>query len=161
MARATAAWRALLASPEGAGHTAAATTNLYDTYFGRDPTVQELGVWSALISGGDDFNQLRDTLERQSTAGSVQHVVGTGGAQTFVFGASTNLTIDAFDTGADAIDLSSAKFGGINPLDAAHALQIPALDGTTDVLVTLDATHSILIEHTTLASLHASDFVFG
>ena len=151
---------ALVASPEGGGHTTAKTIALYELYFGRDPTSQEEGVWQGLVRGGDDFNQLRDTLERQSGAASVQHTSAGAGSQTIAFGGSSNLTVDSFDPAANVIALSSAQFGGINPLDSVHAIQISALDNTTDVLVTLDASHSLLLEHTALSALSPHDFIF-
>ena len=150
----------LLGSAEGQSHTTPEIKLLYDTYFGRDPAASEYSVWQGLIAGGTDFHQLQDTLERQSTASSVQHLVATGAAQTFALGAAPNLTVDSFNAQLDTITLSSAQYGGINPLDAAHAQQISAYDGT-DVLITLDASHSILLEHTQLSALHAGDFLFG
>ena len=151
---------ALLADGAGVAHTQATTVSLYETYFGRDPSAAEIGVWEGLISGGDDFYQLRDTLERQSTASSVEHVTVPGGVQVVSMGSAANLTVVGFDPVGDTVLLSAAQFGGINPLNSTHAHSITALDGTNDVLITLDATHSILFEHMLLSSLHASDFVF-
>ncbi len=151
---------ALLADPAGVAHTQAQVTSMYNTYFGRDPTSSEVGVWQGLITGGDDYLVLQDTLERQSTASSVSHAVAYGSVRTFSLDAAPNLTIENYAADYDTINLSAAKFGGINPLDAAHAHPIAALDGTFDVLITLDATHSILLEHTFMNSLHPSDFVF-
>ena len=151
---------ALLADPAGVAHTTATVTSFYDTYFGRDPSAAEVGVWTGLISGGDDFYQLQDTLERQSTAASIQHVTVAPGGQVFTSGTGPNLIVDGFDPNGNAVVLSAAQFGHINPLDAAHAHQVAALDGTFDVLVNLDATHSVLFEHTFLNYLHASDFIF-
>ncbi|MBV8593153.1 MAG: NF038122 family metalloprotease, partial [Caulobacteraceae bacterium] len=53
---------AILASAEGQAHTTAAVTGLYDAYMGRDPTSAELGVWSGLIVGGDDFTAVRSAI---------------------------------------------------------------------------------------------------
>ena len=156
---------AILDDYYGQQHTVAQTTTLYDTYFGRDPTSSELAVWSASLLAGATYDQMQDQLERESTAANVQHVAVATHPMAVTYGtgaAGQYLTIDHFEASQDTVTLSSATFAGINPLDAAHAGQIIApTDGSTDVLITLDATHSILFEHTMLTALHASDFVFG
>ena len=158
----TATRAVLLASPEGQGHTAAETTALYQTYFGRAPNASELSVWSGLIQGGHDFNQLRDTLERQSTSANVHHLGATSGAsQTFSFDGAPNFVIDNFDPSRDRIQLSTSQFGIINPLDSTHVVQVTALDGSVDALINLDGVHSILLTHTSVANLQPTDFVFS
>ena len=52
----------LLASPEGQAHSISLTTQLYETYFGRDPTLAELNVWLHLFQENDDFKTVFDTL---------------------------------------------------------------------------------------------------
>ena len=153
---------ALLNDGSGQAHTAATITSLYDTYFGRDPSAGEVGVWKGLIAGGDTFLQLQDTLDRVTSSSSVPHFVGTGGNQT-LFSSQSNYTVDNYDPSKIQL-VFSPSLGGINILDSNHAHQITALDGSTDVLLTLDATHSVLLEHTTLASLtayHGVDFIFA
>ena len=149
----------------GAAHTNAAIISLYDTYFGRDPSSGEQSVWVQSLYDGATYDQLQDQLERESTAANVQHALVSAHPTAVAYGNGASapfLTIDQFDPSQDTVDISGATFGGLNLLDASHARQITALtDGTTDVLITLDATHSILFEHTTLAALQASDFVFG
>ena len=58
----------------------------------------------------------------------------------------------------DYVYLAITPYGPINPLDPARAHQITALDGSTDVLISLDASHAILFEHLTLAQLPAASF---
>ncbi|MBV8592738.1 MAG: hypothetical protein JOZ27_00390, partial [Caulobacteraceae bacterium] len=156
--------RAILADPYGQAHTTDKTTNLYQEYFGRDPTASELGVWNGLLNAGANFDTMTAELMRQSAAGFVQHLTAIADPQAFTYGtgsAGQYMTISGFDAAMDTLEVSQAAYGGMNLLDPAHARQLTALDGSVDTLITLDSTHAILFEHTPLAALHASSFLFG
>ena len=47
----------------------------------------------------------------------------------------------------DHISVSTAQFGAFHFYDPDHVRSVTALDGSPEVLITLDATHSILLEH--------------
>lgn len=152
---------ALLGDGNYAAHASAAIQSLYEEYFGRDATPAEVSTWQGLLSKGDTLFQLQDTLARQSTSANVTHVVtaNTQSEHDVVF-TGLNITIDGPYPYYDQISLSTAQFGAIDPYDATHVRQITALDGTTDVLVMLDQTHSILIEHAQQYQLNSPAFVF-
>ena len=151
----------LLADPSGVAHTNATVTSLYDTYFGRDPTSSEKTVWQGLIAGGDDFYQMRDVLERDGGSnGVVMHLDAAGKIDFSLPTGWAAVTISNFNPVTAHIDLSAAQFNGINPLDAAHARDIASPLGGHDTLITLDATHSLLLVNVALSALHPSDFVF-
>jgi hypothetical protein len=157
---------ALVTNPVGVAYATGQITGLYDTYFGRDPGAPELSAWEASIQAGPaiGFDQVRDTLERSpaSAAAGVEHLTGSAQSDTINFPTNwTNAVIQNFDPSTNLFHLSLGEFGGINPLDATHAHQIIALDGSIDTLVQLDHNHSILFENTHLASLNSGDFVFG
>ena len=156
----------LVANPVGVAHIDTEVTSLYDTFFGRDPNAAELNIWQTAIQTQSSvgFDQLRDTLERNpaSAAAGVQLLTGSAQSDIIAFPANwQNAVIQDFSPTADTLSLGAHQFAGINPLDAAHAHEITALDGQTDVLIQLDPTHSILLTNTHLASLNSGDFVFG
>ena len=152
----------LVNDPYGQAHTVSEITSLFDTFNGSAPSSSDLSTWESAIASGADFSQLQDTLERNSIVPSVQHIIASGSAQSFTFpSTSQNMTIDGFNPQIDTINISSQFNNGVGILNAAHAQQINAQDGTTDVLITLDYSHSILIEHAHLASLSSNDFVYS
>ena len=67
----------LLNDASGQAHTTAEVTSLYDSYFGRDPTGGELGVWSNLIAAGQDFTSARSALLGASSNGQPAHAAVT------------------------------------------------------------------------------------
>ena len=145
----------------GRGFTTAALSGLYAELFGREAGAGEQAAWRDLFRDGFTLDAARSTLSFDpGSAGRVQRAAGTAGADVFAFGAAgRHLAITDFDPLADKLDLRGAGWGGIDPLDAAHARQITALDGRTDVLIALDATHDILLRGITLAQLGREDFL--
>jgi Ca2+-binding RTX toxin-like protein len=152
---------AILDDALGQNHTTAAMTGIYQLYFGRAPSVDEISVWKGLVRAGADFFVATDTL--MSDAGSIGHVqraTGTDASDTFTYaGSFGNVAVDAFDPLHDVLDLRGSAFAGANPLDAAHAHQVTGFDGSTDVLLTFDATDHILLHHVSLAQLSGSNFL--
>ncbi len=53
---------ALINDSAGQAHITAAITSYYVSYFGRDPSSSELGVWKGLINKGADLTTLRSAL---------------------------------------------------------------------------------------------------
>ena len=135
----------------------------YQTYLGRAPSTSEISVWHGLFANGAGFDQLVDTLLK-SNGGNLHFSLGLANNTVFYGNGSTSpyITVDHFDyNSSDYVDLSRTSYKGVNLLDAAHAHQITALDGSTDVLVNMDSTHAILFEHLTLGQLSSNSFYFG
>ena len=154
---------ALVHDPAGASYAAGQITSLYDVYFQRDPSASEIGVWQDALAKGATFDTVRDTLERDPGA-SPATVTGitVSPHQTVAFDpAKLNVVAFGFDPATDALGFHAADFAGVNFLDAAHARQITAVDGSSDVLITVDATHSFLLEHTQLSHLSGANFLFS
>ncbi|MBV8594318.1 MAG: NF038122 family metalloprotease [Caulobacteraceae bacterium] len=153
---------AILGSSEGQTHTTSAVTNAYDAYFGRDPTASELGVWSGLVAGGDGFALLDDTLLRDiGSAAMVPRLDATGASSLAIATGPPAADVLNFNAASSTLLLSAAQFGGIDPLDGAHASQVVSAGGQTDTLIVLSASNAILIENTPLGSLSANNFAFG
>ena len=149
---------AILADPTVQANVTSEINNLFQTYTGGKPTAAQVTSWDSQLASGANILNLQDTLERQAKGPGVQHVSNGAGAS-IVMGPTTSLlVVENFNPASS--NIQAAHFSGINPLDAAHAHQVTASDGSTDVMITLDAQHSLLLEHTQLSSLHASDFIF-
>ena len=154
--------RTALLTDGGGGvlHPDSGITSAYEAYFGRAPTSGELGAWEGLLGGGANFDTLRDTLERDPGASASQVFHVTAGAhQNIEFDPTRpDVVIQGFDPATDTIGVVANDFRNVNFLDLAHARQITALDGSTDVLISMDTTHSILIEHVQLSQLNSNIF---
>ncbi|HEX8383334.1 MAG TPA: calcium-binding protein [Sphingomonas sp.] len=146
----------------GRGFTAAALSGLYLELFGRDAAAGEQAVWHDFFHDGFTLDAARSALSFDGgSAGRVRLGVGTADADVFAFAAGDrHLAIGGFDPFLDRIDLRGLGLAsGTDPLDAAHAREIATLDGGTDVLITLDGTHDILIRGVALGQLGAADFL--
>ena len=111
------------------------TDSYYLQYFGRYAYSSEIGVWDRLYEGGATYDTLIDTLlkDHGSDATATQKLTGTSAADALQLSASfTNAVVTGFDPGADTLSTHSTAVAGIDPL--AHAREITALDGGTDVL---------------------------
>jgi len=88
-------------------------------------------------------------------------LTGGAGADQFVFRTSDGPdTITDFAPGQDHIDLrafSAIDTSNIGDWLQSHAATSPA--NSADVLITVDADKSILLQNVALGSLHASDFI--
>ncbi len=85
-------------------------------------------------------------------AGNDTPTAGVGN-DTFVFGADFGKdTVTEFHSG-DHIEFENHLFANFAAVQAASS------QTGADVVITLDATDTVTLQHTTLASLHASDFL--
>jgi hypothetical protein len=145
----------------GSTFTTGALSSLYQDLFGRIASADEQRIWSGLFRDGATLDTARSALTfDEGSMGRVDKEVGTVGADTFVFDAgSRHLAISDFDATADRIDLRGLGFGGYNPLDPVRTREITTLDGGTDLLITLDANHDILLRNINYTSLGIEDFL--
>jgi Ca2+-binding RTX toxin-like protein len=144
----------LVTHPYGQAYLAAETTTLYQTYFGRAPSSDEITVWKDAIVHGADFDTLTDALMSYGGSVGVQHLTGTAGSDHFVFTASSSdAVITGFSPGSDVIALQGL---GADPLSHAHAV---TYGGLNDVIIDYDSGLSLLLKGVSLADLHASDFL--
>jgi len=152
---------AILSDPGAQVYANSQIDTFYQRFFARPASTGEQAAWRGVFSNGAEFNALRDALMSSSgSAATTQQLTGTAGADTFHLPTSpNNIVITGFDPAHDVIDLQGKGYSAINPLDAAHAHQIVALDGSTDVLVSLDATHDILLHNVQLSQLTSADFL--
>jgi hypothetical protein len=150
----------ILDDPLGQGHTNATITSLYQAEFGRTPSAGELSVWQGLVHAGTNFDTVLDTLlaDNGSSATGAQHVTATAGSDAITDSAVHDMAISGFDAQHDKLGLPWTSVASGNVLDASHAKQVFALDGTPDVLLTLDNGHHVLLEHVQLHDLTAANF---
>jgi ELWxxDGT repeat protein len=89
--------------------------------------------------------------------GGNDRLTGGAGNDTFVFDPSLGrVTVTDFHPGQDHLDFAAALFSDVaTPGDVlAHASQVGQ-----NVVITVDAEHTITLLHTKLTNLHASDFI--
>ena len=90
-------------------------------------------------------------------------MTGGAGADQFVFRINDIInTITDFIPGHDHIDLSAILAIETSKVDqwlSSHAATSPI--NPADVLLTLDADRSIILQHLSVGGLHASDFIFS
>ena len=116
------------------------------------------GSGTEILTGGagDDVitaGSGKDTI----TGGKGDDLLTAGtGKDTFMYsGNFGNDTIDSFNHNKDIIHFAANDFASYTALES-HMVQ----DGA-DVVITLDATDSIVLTNQTLANLTSSDFTFG
>ena len=152
---------AVLGDALGTTHTRSALSGLYTELFGRNAGLGEQDVWHELFRDGFTLDAARSVLTFDGGSdGRVDKDLGTSGADVFAFASGErHLAIDGFDPFLDRIDLRALGLTGIDPLDPARAREITTLDGGTDVLITLDATHDLLLRGVALGQLGADGFL--
>jgi Ca2+-binding RTX toxin-like protein len=110
------------------------------------------GLGADIIGGGRGA----DTL---NGGGGADLLTGGGGGDHFQFAGAFGQDVvkDFAPTGAghDVIQLDAAEFANFQAV-LAHAAQVGA-----DTVITLDAADSITLQHVTLSSLTAADFLFN
>ncbi len=126
-------------------------------------TIQGDNGEAILIVG--DFDNMIDNAGAIIDAGNGNDIINGGagndtltagnGNDTFVFGAGFgNDTVTDFHSG-DHIEFENHLFANFAAVQAASS------QTGADVVITLDATDTVTLQHTTLASLHASDFLLS
>jgi serralysin len=112
-----------------------------------------IGSTSADVLYGDNGANTIDGLAGNDT------LAGLGGSDTFVFkdGYGKDTILDFTNTGGapDKIDLT-----GVASLRSLTDVQSHAAQSGSDTVVTVDASNTLTLKNVTLASLHASDFLF-
>jgi Ca2+-binding RTX toxin-like protein len=139
----------------GHNHTVATTTRIYQEYFGRSPSANELSVWDRLLHGGADYKTMIDALMTDNgSLGRVERLSGTSQADTFDVGASLgHVVITGFDPKMDRIDLSDTPFSGADPI--AIATQATA----RDVLLVFSDQDTLLLQNVQLGQLSNGVFI--
>lgn len=165
---------AVLGDPAGHAHADAVITGEYQAVFGRAPGEQERSVWFGLFQAGATAGTLEAALVQDGAAtGVLRASAGTLNSTTVLPAGFSHAVISSFNyqpgssdpyAGAsvlpadiDRIDLRQTAFAGSDPLSHAHA--VTELNGQHDVLISYDGQHDILLLNTTLAAVHAEQFV--
>ena len=130
-----------------------------DTFIGGAAAVTFIGgSGTEVLTGGSGDDTIvagsgKDTI----TGGKGDDTLTAGkGTDTFMYsGNFGNDTISAFNVHHDFIHFAANDFTSYSELQS-HMAQVG-----TDVVITLDASDSIVLTHETLASFTSTDFIFG
>jgi Ca2+-binding RTX toxin-like protein len=158
----------ILDSQAGRAHIADLLTTGYEQYFHREQYPGEAAVWNQLFQKGATADTLLVALlsDYGSAASGVIQLRGDQSVNTETFNLPSNfgdVVIAKFDAFHDTISLAGTPFAGFDLFDPSRVRTVESADsiydagtdstlnlgsignGEQDVLITLDATHHIVI----------------